>query len=361
MRRALKKSKLVKDYDLVISRTPFEDRDWKVVSAAIDEILQLQTIRQEVKFQLFGFQANKDEDPIIYCKRFKGLVKMAQVEDMGRHLSEQIYQSLPTQGRGFLDREYPDGVQKVENYMSVLDLLFKMHSAFKGSITQAGMHIAARWAPHALAKSYGSSEPNRSTKPMPVTALGKRPADSSLSRDLKSKKSESKKPKVFCSEEVCKHFAIRVGKSHFDSNCWRHQADETRWLKFKSEEEVLIAKERGGQVRSHGHQSSSKNSQGSSTKQPYYKKAAAALFHSSSKRVKTNEKTKVHSVAATGRQASSDVESENEDGSNTWTNDDDDDDDDTYGNEHSYDVAAIKGRFGSSSSYSSVPDSDSFA
>ncbi|KAF9109749.1 hypothetical protein BGW39_004975, partial [Mortierella sp. 14UC] len=155
MRRALKKSRLVKDYDLVISRTPFEDRDWKVVCAAIDEILQLQTIRQEVKLQLFGFRANKDEDPIIYCKRFKDLVKMAQAEDMGRHLSELIYQSLPTQGREFLDREYPDGVQKVEDYTSVLDLLSKMHSAFKGSRTQAGMHIAARWAPHALAKGYG--------------------------------------------------------------------------------------------------------------------------------------------------------------------------------------------------------------
>ena len=69
---------------------------------------------------------------------------MAQVEDMGRHLSELIYQSLPTQGREFLDREYPDGVQKDEDYQSVQDLLSKMHSAFKGSRTQAGMHIAAR-------------------------------------------------------------------------------------------------------------------------------------------------------------------------------------------------------------------------
>ncbi|KAG0274899.1 hypothetical protein BGZ96_004038 [Linnemannia gamsii] len=34
MRQALKKSKLVKDYDLVIERTPLEDRDWTVVSAA---------------------------------------------------------------------------------------------------------------------------------------------------------------------------------------------------------------------------------------------------------------------------------------------------------------------------------------
>ncbi|KAG0195202.1 hypothetical protein BGX33_003977, partial [Mortierella sp. NVP41] len=116
MRQALKKSKLVKDYDLVIGRTPFEDRDWKVVSVAIDEILQLQTIRQEVKLMLFGFRANKDEDPITYCKRFRDLVRMAHAEDMGRHLSELIYQSLPTQGREFLDREYPDGVQKVEDY-----------------------------------------------------------------------------------------------------------------------------------------------------------------------------------------------------------------------------------------------------
>ncbi|KAF9079328.1 hypothetical protein BGX23_004375, partial [Mortierella sp. AD031] len=188
MRQALKKSKLVKDYDLVIGRTPFEDRDWKVVSVAIDEILQLQTIRQEVKLMLFGFRANKDEDPITYCKRFRDLVRMAHAEDMGRHLSELIYQSLPTQGREFLDREYPDGVQKVEDYSSVLDLLSKMHSAFKGSRTQAGMHIAARWAPHAIAKGSGGNESSRSTKPLSAVALGKRPANSSLSRDSESKK-----------------------------------------------------------------------------------------------------------------------------------------------------------------------------
>ncbi|KAF9112321.1 hypothetical protein BGW39_004085, partial [Mortierella sp. 14UC] len=266
---------------------------------------------------------------------------MAHAEDMGRHLSELIYQSLPTQGREFLDREYPDGVQKVEDYSSVLDLLSKMHSAFKGSRTQAGMHIAARWAPHAIAKSNGNIESNRGSKPLSAVALGKRPADSSLSRDLESKKSESKKPRVFCSEEVCKHFAGRIGKSHFNSKCWRHQADQTKWLKFKSEEEALIAKERGGQVRPQGHQSNSTNSQGSSTRQPYPKKAAAALSHRSNKRVKTNEKTKVYSVAATKRQANSDSESESEDESKMRTNDDDDDDD-TYGNEHSYDASAIK-------------------
>jgi transposase InsO family protein len=361
MRQALKKSKLVKDYDLVISRTPFEDRDWKVVSDAVDEILQLQTIRQEVKLLLFGFRANKDEDPITYCKRFRDLVRMAHAEDMGRHLSELIYQSLPTQGREFLDREYPDGVQKVEDYSSVLDLLSKMHSAFKGSRTQAGMHIAARWAPHAIARSNGGSESNKSSKNVSATVLGKRPADSSLSRDHGSKKSELKKPKVFCSEDVCKHFAARVGKPHLDSNCWRHLADETKWSKFKSEEEALIAKERGGQGRSQSYHSHSTNSQGSSSKQPYSKKAVAAISHGSKKKVKTSEKAKTHSVAATKRRARSDSDDESEDEHYAKMNEDgDDDDDDTYGNEHSYDASAIKGRFGSSSSYFSSPNAGPF-
>jgi len=95
---------------------------------------------------------------------FEDLVKMAKAEDMGNHLSELIYQSLSTQGGESIDKEYPDGVHNLQDYGQLLDLLSKMHSAFKRSSVQPGAHIAKRWATHALLKR-GADIP--ATLPLP--------------------------------------------------------------------------------------------------------------------------------------------------------------------------------------------------
>ncbi|KAF8926921.1 hypothetical protein BGZ47_002462, partial [Haplosporangium gracile] len=77
-----------------------------------------------------------------------------------------------------------------------------MLSAFKGSRFQAGTHVTTRWAPHALTKRSGDGEPIQCIKSLSAIALGKRPANSSPSRDFVFKKGELKKSRVLCSEEV---------------------------------------------------------------------------------------------------------------------------------------------------------------
>ncbi|KAG0196810.1 hypothetical protein BGX33_001252 [Mortierella sp. NVP41] len=70
MWKSLVKSKLERDYDVLIDQIPDEQRDWKAVSTCAEKVLQLQAIRQEVKMLLFGFKAQPDEDPMSYVKGF---------------------------------------------------------------------------------------------------------------------------------------------------------------------------------------------------------------------------------------------------------------------------------------------------
>ncbi|KAF9914524.1 hypothetical protein FBU30_002516, partial [Linnemannia zychae] len=154
-----------------------------------------------------------NEDPSTFVKRFQDLVEMAKVEDLGYHLSELIYQSLPAAGREHIDKEYPEGVHLLKDYKQLLSMLSRMPTAFHGTNTQPGAYIAERWASHALIRSY--TEPRRfnTNKSSTPQSMKRIETPSSTFRGHESKGKEDKRSKLTCQEKTSsdkKVGAIRV-------------------------------------------------------------------------------------------------------------------------------------------------------
>ncbi|KAG0353785.1 hypothetical protein BGX24_007173, partial [Mortierella sp. AD032] len=174
---------------------------------------------------------------------------MAKAQDMGHHLSELIFQALPTNGREMVNQEFPGGISKLTDYDSLLNFLSRTASAFHGRRTQPGIYIAQQWAPHALLSKKRTMEDNSTSAGPPnkkpkllhnissgTAVVSGRPAPSAKPASS-AKLAQVDQP---CVHPLCKQLPVEAMASHLNSNCLRKIPDRKAWIALIKQHQPLV-------------------------------------------------------------------------------------------------------------------------
>ncbi|KAK3826437.1 MAG: hypothetical protein J3R72DRAFT_496719 [Linnemannia gamsii] len=110
-------------------------RDWDYV-----KIINTDDVRHHVKALLFQLRIEHEEPALFFVTRVRGIIRMAKVQDTGHHLSELIFQALPTNGREMVNQEFSGGTSKLTDYDALLNFLSRTASAFHSRRAQPGIY-----------------------------------------------------------------------------------------------------------------------------------------------------------------------------------------------------------------------------
>ncbi|KAF9079840.1 hypothetical protein BGX23_003094 [Mortierella sp. AD031] len=142
-----------------------ETRNWDALKATVEKVISIDTMRHTVKSLLFQLQVKPGEPALVFVTRVRHIIRVAGAEDMGHHLSELIFQALPTAGQDLVNKQFPGGISKLEDYNKLLDFLTITKTAFHGIREQTGKYIAQTWAPHALLRDPETGAPRPMATP----------------------------------------------------------------------------------------------------------------------------------------------------------------------------------------------------
>ncbi|KAF9898699.1 hypothetical protein EC991_010649, partial [Linnemannia zychae] len=168
---------------------------------------------------------------------------------MGHHLSELIFQALPTNGREMVNQEFPGGISKLTDYDSLLNFLSRTASAFYGRRTQPGIYIAQQWAPHTLLNKKRAMVDNPTfasppiKKPKVLHNISSGTAAVSGRTALSAKPASSATPAQadqLCTHPLCKQLPVEAMAFHLNSKCLRKIPDRNAWIALIKQHQPLV-------------------------------------------------------------------------------------------------------------------------
>lgn len=244
MAAALVPSDLQDLYNGVVKERPVAERDWDFVNAAVEKIINIDDVRHHVKALLFQLKIEPDEPALSFVTRVRRIIRMAKAQDMGHHLSELIFNALPTNGREMVNQEFPGGISKLTDYEALLNYLARTASALSGRRTQPGVYIAQQWAPHTLLgrkrmlEDNISSSPNSGNKKMKVQTISS--GSASLSPRFASA------PPAYedktCEHPFCTQLPASIMAPHLNSKCLRKIPERKAWVTLIKQHQPLVDK-----------------------------------------------------------------------------------------------------------------------
>ncbi|KAF9898633.1 hypothetical protein EC991_010774, partial [Linnemannia zychae] len=252
---ALVPSDLQDLYADVIQPTPVAERDWDYVINVVEKIINIDDVRHHVKALLFQLRIEHEEPALSFVTRVRRIIRMAKAQDMGHHLSELIFQALPTNGREMVNQEFPGGISKLTDYDSLLNFLSRTASAFHGRRTQPGIYIAQQWAPHALLNKKRAMDdnptfagpPNKRPKVLHNISSGTTAIPGRLALSAKpassAKLASSATPAQSdppCTHPLCKQLPAEAMASHLNSKCLRKIPDRKAWIALIKQHQPLV-------------------------------------------------------------------------------------------------------------------------
>ncbi|KAF9082983.1 hypothetical protein BGX29_003459, partial [Mortierella sp. GBA35] len=242
---ALVPSDLQDLYASAIQERAVAERDWDWVNAAVEKIINIDDVRHHVKALLFQLKIEHEEPALSFVTRVRRIIRMAKAQDMGHHLSELIFNALPTNGREMVNQEFPGGIGKLTDYEALLNYLARTASALSGRRTQPGIYIAQQWAPHTLLtkkrsledSTLASSGPgNKKMKALQNTGSG---AASSSSRFASASSARDDKP---CDHPLCNQLPDGIVAPHMNSKCLRKVPERKAWIALIKQHQSLVDK-----------------------------------------------------------------------------------------------------------------------
>ncbi|KAF9113912.1 hypothetical protein BGW39_003557, partial [Mortierella sp. 14UC] len=247
MEEALRPSQLNKLYLQVIqaSHPDSEKRGWDAIVYTVEKVMDIPAIRHQIKAMLFKLKILPGEPPLTFVARVRRLVEVARAKNLGSHLSEIIYNTLPAMGRELVDAKlkHSGGISELTDYESLLDYLSVTNTAFHGTRIHPGAFIAHRWAPHAWIQGHDyESAPRQlatpvSKKPKPqhqgasrapvgTTAVNTAPATATTTVVGPRRPFEPRAdPNRICDHPFCVDLAKfkKTSVDHTNNNCLRKE------------------------------------------------------------------------------------------------------------------------------------------